>query len=66
MDSDKVLVMDSGTVVEYDHPFILLQNPDSVFHKMVAETGRVMSDQLKKIAKQSYQTIRALPENVVR
>ncbi|XP_044751806.1 ATP-binding cassette subfamily C member 4-like [Coccinella septempunctata] len=66
MDSDKVLVMDSGTVVEYDHPFILLQNPDGIFYKMVAETGRAMSEQLKRIAKQSYQKLRALHENVVR
>ncbi|XP_045472553.1 ATP-binding cassette subfamily C member 4-like isoform X2 [Harmonia axyridis] len=66
MDSDKVLVMDSGTVVEFDHPYVLLQNPDGIFYRMVAETGRSMSEQLRKVAKQSYQKLKALPENVVR
>ncbi|CAG9859551.1 unnamed protein product [Phyllotreta striolata] len=62
MDSDKVMVMDSGTVVEYDHPHVLLQNPNGVFCKMVAEAGRSLSEQLRKIAKESYQRHPPLPE----
>lgn len=54
MDSDKVLVMDSGTMVEFDHPHNLLQNPNSVFYNMVQESGRSMSEQLRKIAKESF------------
>ncbi|KAL3283454.1 hypothetical protein HHI36_006598 [Cryptolaemus montrouzieri] len=62
MDSDKVLVMDAGKVIEYDHPYTLLQNPDGVFSRMVAEAGRSLSDQLKKIAMHSYQRQRSVPE----
>ncbi|XP_043486928.1 ATP-binding cassette sub-family C member 4-like isoform X2 [Polistes fuscatus] len=54
MDSDKVLVMDKGRMAEYDHPHILLQNKYSQFTSLVKETGRAMSDQLIKMAKQSY------------
>ncbi|PSN41133.1 hypothetical protein C0J52_16289 [Blattella germanica] len=52
MDSDKVLVMDAGTMVEFDHPHILLQNKDGYFYKMVQETGKAMADQLHKIAEE--------------
>ncbi|KAJ8918369.1 hypothetical protein NQ315_008063 [Exocentrus adspersus] len=62
MDSDKVLVMDSGTMVEFDHPYILLQNQNSTFYKMVAESGKSMGDQLRKVARESYQRQHALPE----
>lgn len=35
VDCDKILVMDSGEAVEYDHPQVLLQNPNSYFSKMI-------------------------------
>lgn len=62
MDSDKVLVMDAGTMVEFDHPHLLLQIPDGVFYKMVAETGRTLSEQLRKVARESYQRQLSVPE----
>ncbi|KAG5878878.1 hypothetical protein JTB14_005769 [Gonioctena quinquepunctata] len=62
MDSDKVLVMDGGTMVEYAHPHLLLQDKNGVFHKMVAEAGRSLSEQLKKIARESYQRQLSVPE----
>lgn len=52
MDSDKVLVMDHGQLVEFDHPHILLQNEQNHFSNMVKETGIVMSTQLKQRAKE--------------
>ncbi|XP_074035480.1 probable multidrug resistance-associated protein lethal(2)03659 isoform X2 [Leptinotarsa decemlineata] len=55
MDSDKVLVMDAGEVVEYDHPHILLQNPNGFFYKLVEENGTNMSEQLQKVAAESYE-----------
>ncbi|KAK9869558.1 hypothetical protein WA026_003311 [Henosepilachna vigintioctopunctata] len=64
MDSDKVMVMDSGTVVEFDHPYNLLQNPEGTFYKMVAESGKTMSEQFRKIARQSYQRQRSDTSNV--
>ncbi|CAG9767682.1 unnamed protein product [Ceutorhynchus assimilis] len=62
MDSDKVLVMDAGTMIEFDHPHNLLKNPNSVFNHMVDESGRGLSEQLRKIAKDSFQRQLSLPE----
>ncbi|XP_011494146.1 PREDICTED: multidrug resistance-associated protein 4-like [Ceratosolen solmsi marchali] len=54
MDSDKVLVMDRGRLVEFDHPHILLQNEYGQFTSLVKETGRAMYEQLFKVASQAY------------
>lgn len=54
MDSDKVMVMAGGSMLEFDHPHNLLQIPDGHFHKMVLETGPTMSIQLKDIAQEAY------------
>lgn len=54
MDSDRVMVMDSGEIVEFDHPHILLQKPSGRFHDMVLETGFLESEKLKKVAFDSY------------
>jgi ABC-type multidrug transport system fused ATPase/permease subunit len=54
MDSDKVLVMEFGTMVEFDHPHILLQNQEGHFHSMVQETGYVMAEQLSRTAEECY------------
>lgn len=54
MDSDMVLVMDAGRMVEFDHPYILLQNKDGYFYNMVQQTGRAMAEQLNKIAEKAY------------
>ena len=51
MDSDKVLVMNFGEAVEYDHPHVLLRKNDGYFTKMVQQTGSSMSEHLKNIAK---------------
>ena len=52
MDSDRVLVMDDGRVVEFDHPYTLLQRNDTYFSKMVHQTGKMMKEQLVKVAKE--------------
>ncbi|KAL1501387.1 hypothetical protein ABEB36_006715 [Hypothenemus hampei] len=62
MDSDKVLVMDSGTMVEFDQPHNLLQNPNSVFYHMVEESGKGLSEQLRKIAKDTFHRQNSVPE----
>lgn len=54
MDSDKVLVMENGQAIEYDHPYLLLQKRESAFSKMVAQTGLAMEDQLRQIAEEAY------------
>ncbi|KAF5283711.1 hypothetical protein FQR65_LT13746 [Abscondita terminalis] len=50
MDSDRVMVMDAGRIVEFDHPHLLLQNRNGVFSSLVQQTGSAMSDTLKTIA----------------
>ncbi|XP_031356890.1 probable multidrug resistance-associated protein lethal(2)03659 isoform X2 [Photinus pyralis] len=40
IDSDKILVIDGGKVVEFDHPHVLLQDCDGVFYAMVNQTDR--------------------------
>ncbi|KAK5646550.1 hypothetical protein RI129_005014 [Pyrocoelia pectoralis] len=52
MDSDKVLVMDAGRVIEFDHPHNLLQQTDSIFYTMVKTTGNITSKNLHSIAEE--------------
>ncbi|KAI8811652.1 P-loop containing nucleoside triphosphate hydrolase protein [Cladochytrium replicatum] len=51
IDYDKVLVLDMGTVKEFDTPKTLLQRPDGFFNSMVDETGPVNSALLRSMAK---------------
>lgn len=54
MDSDKVLVMDAGRNVEFDHPHRLLQNQNGIFYSLVMQTGKATANNLKAIAEESY------------
>ncbi|KAG5887763.1 hypothetical protein JTB14_016114 [Gonioctena quinquepunctata] len=58
MDSDKVLVMDAGEVVEYAHPHELLKNPEGHFSKMLRELGKDIDESLREIAKDHYESNR--------
>ncbi|XP_019701146.1 multidrug resistance-associated protein 1 isoform X1 [Harpegnathos saltator] len=39
LDSDKVIVLDKGLIVEYDSPDTLLRNPTSSFYSMAKDAG---------------------------
>lgn len=54
MDSTKVAVVDAGRIVEFDHPYILLQNFNGYFTKMALETGAFMFESMRKLAQDSY------------
>ncbi|KAJ8923964.1 hypothetical protein NQ315_006740 [Exocentrus adspersus] len=54
MDSDKILVMDAGTVKEYDHPHVLLQNEHGLLRNLVNATGANTAKNLENIAKENY------------
>ena len=42
--SRRILVLDTGLVVEYDSPKNLLDNRESVFGKMALDAGLIASD----------------------
>ncbi|KAK6485739.1 multidrug resistance-associated protein 4-like isoform X1 [Huso huso] len=54
IDSDRILVLDAGRIHEYDEPYVLLQNNDSIFYKMVQQTGKAEAAALLETAKQIY------------
>ncbi|XP_076749190.1 putative multidrug resistance-associated protein lethal(2)03659 [Xylocopa sonorina] len=53
MDSDKILVMDQGYLVEFDHPYVLLQKK-GYFYNMVQQTGTAMANSLSEVAKKCF------------
>lgn len=55
IDSDRVLVMDTGTAVEFDAPYLLMQNEDGVFRKMVEALGQQEYDRLFSKAKATFE-----------
>lgn len=55
MDSDRVLVMEAGSVGEFEHPYLLLLDQTSKFSKMVSEVGRMEALELKNAAKKSFE-----------
>ncbi|EEQ37643.1 hypothetical protein CLUG_01766 [Clavispora lusitaniae ATCC 42720] len=52
IDYDKILVMDAGRVVEYDDPYTLIANSESLFHSMCENSGEL--DTLTKLAKEAF------------
>ncbi|XP_023246593.1 multidrug resistance-associated protein 4-like [Copidosoma floridanum] len=57
MDSDKVLVMDQGEAIEFDHPHVLLQKSDTYFAKMLSQLDSETCKHLKSIAYKAYRTL---------
>ena len=64
MDSDRVLVLGKGRVLEYDNPFLLLAekpedkhitNKNGHFAQMVLAIGKQSAEGLFRVAKESYQ-----------
>ncbi|XP_072332338.1 ATP-binding cassette sub-family C member 4 isoform X2 [Scyliorhinus torazame] len=54
IDSDRILVLDAGRVAEYAEPYILLEDKDSLFYKMVQHLGKAEATALIKIAKEIH------------
>uniref|UniRef100_A0A803QEB7 ABC-type xenobiotic transporter n=1 Tax=Cannabis sativa TaxID=3483 RepID=A0A803QEB7_CANSA len=49
IDSDRILVLDAGQVLEYDSPETLLSNKESAFSRMVQSTGPANADYLRSL-----------------
>ncbi|XP_078402042.1 ATP-binding cassette sub-family C member 4 isoform X2 [Cetorhinus maximus] len=54
IDSDRILVLDAGRVAEYAEPYVLLENKDGFFYKMVQHLGKAETTALTKIAKEVH------------
>uniref|UniRef100_A0AAX7TTZ3 Multidrug resistance-associated protein 4 n=1 Tax=Astatotilapia calliptera TaxID=8154 RepID=A0AAX7TTZ3_ASTCA len=46
IDSDRIFVLESGTIQEFDHPFTLLQNKEGALYRMVQQMGQAESASL--------------------
>ncbi|XP_032230963.2 ATP-binding cassette sub-family C member 4 isoform X2 [Nematostella vectensis] len=70
MDMDRVMVLDNGKLVEFEEPFVMLLNPESVFSKLVAETGPDNADKLTEMAKDAFnrlhepEPLESIPEHL--
>ncbi len=56
MDSDKILVVDAGKIVEFDHPYILSQVQHGTFKQLLDQTGSSTASVLTTIAKEVRMT----------
>lgn len=53
IEMDKVLVLDSGRIVEFDEPYLLLKNRNGIFSAMVEQTGDLARG-LHRLAETAY------------
>eukprot|EP00042_Codosiga_hollandica_P050130 m.592762 g.592762 ORF g.592762 m.592762 type:complete len:933 (-) comp58023_c0_seq1:1350-4148(-) len=54
IDCDRILVMDAGSVMEFDAPFRLLQNRESYFYGLVDELPEQEQARLRRMALDAY------------
>ncbi|KAG0716160.1 Multidrug resistance-associated protein 4 [Chionoecetes opilio] len=54
MDSDRVMVLQAGTLKEFDAPSILLSDKNSIFFSLVQQTGEASEKQLHQIAEKAH------------
>ena len=57
IDSDRILVLERGQLVEFAPPYDLLRNRKSFFSKLVSQTGKKEAAKLKQMAKDMYNLV---------
>ncbi|XP_023240150.1 multidrug resistance-associated protein 4-like [Centruroides sculpturatus] len=62
IDSDRVLVLDTGKLEEFDSPYALLKNVNGIFYNLVKNTGVASVNELYKIAKNKYYVKESMEE----
>ncbi|XP_060582248.1 ATP-binding cassette sub-family C member 4-like isoform X3 [Ruditapes philippinarum] len=66
MDSDRLLVLDDGKVVEFDVPYKLLQSSNSTLRKLVEQTGKSETIHLMEIAKTAFEKSKEIVDSNVK
>ena len=61
IDYDKVLVLDHGRVIEYDHPWTLINKDDGLFQSMCQNSGNI--DSLMEGAKRAWEQKRLVDDS---
>ncbi|XP_074845315.1 ATP-binding cassette sub-family C member 4 isoform X2 [Carettochelys insculpta] len=56
IDSDKIMVLEAGRLKDYNEPYVLLQEKESLLYKMVQHLGKAEASALIETAKQVYVT----------
>ncbi|KAG0056100.1 hypothetical protein BGZ83_006361 [Gryganskiella cystojenkinii] len=65
IECDKILVMEDGRVVEFEHPTKLIENKDGYFHSLVSQSGPDSVARLKIMLREHGQTVDGKPPIVV-
>jgi ABC-type proline/glycine betaine transport system ATPase subunit len=61
IECDKILVMEDGRVVEFEHPTKLIENKDGYFHNLVSQSGPNSVARLKIMLREHGQTVDGEP-----
>uniref|UniRef100_A0A1X7SKK8 ABC transporter domain-containing protein n=1 Tax=Amphimedon queenslandica TaxID=400682 RepID=A0A1X7SKK8_AMPQE len=54
MDFDRIMVLSSGELIEFDEPHMLLNQSSSYLSKLVEQTGPANAERLRNMAMESY------------
>ena len=57
IDSDRIIVLNKGSIVESDVPHLLLQNQDSHLSRLVNQLGASTQNSLRDVAEKSYKSL---------
>lgn len=57
IDSDRVLVMDTGRAIEFDAAYPLLHEPSSIFKGMVEALGPSETERIVRTAREKYESL---------